>query len=236
MKEGFANLQVFPDEKFLFSEEIDVVVAVMCELWRFHGGSPNRGTIILDGQPKGGDAQCIMRMNLKKGAYDVEQVMEGFPSRTSDTVAEESIDAILEWPEKPAYGYQATAMNFGEMETGIYEYGRKKVLVLNTTLGRFLMSAQLAQERADGSIVEQRDDSIRMMKGVAMMLAKMCPKDIVLQRSVEKLMQGATEIELALRKDLNRFFERGQAMELQTWQKWHEKAANSAEGLAVYFG
>lgn len=34
MKEGFANLQVFPDEKFLFSEEIDVVVAAMCEVWR----------------------------------------------------------------------------------------------------------------------------------------------------------------------------------------------------------
>lgn len=237
MKDRFTNLQTFPDQKTLFQEEIDVAVIALDEMQRFYGGFPNKGTIILDGQKKGMEAQCIMRMNLKNGTYDVEQVMEGFPARTSEILAEESIDAILTWPEKPAYGYAAQAVNFGEMETGIYVYGMKKVMVLNATLGRFLMSAQLAQKMAgDGEIVELRDESIAIMKGMAVVLARMCPKDMVLQCSAEKLMQGATSVELALQKDLNRFFERGCALELQAWKKWHEAAMAKGEGLALFFG
>lgn len=98
------------------------------------------------------------------------------------------------------------------------------------------MSAQLAQERSDGSVVELHDESILMMKGVAVMLARMGKEDLVLQHSVEKLMQGASEIELSLRKELDRFFENCQVPELQAWSKWHEAAMAKGEGLALYFG
>lgn len=233
---GFMNVQVFPNKHMLAQEEIDVVVAALEEMRCFYGGFPNKGTIILDGQQKGQDAQCVMRVNLERGTYDFEQVMEGFPARTSDALAEESIDAILDWPEKPAYGYVAQARNFGEMETGIYVYGAGKAMVLNTTRGRFLMSAQLAQEIGDGRIVELRDESIAMMKGMAMVLARIRPEDEVLQYSAKKLMQGVTEIELALQKDLDCFFEKEHIPELQTWKKWHEAAMNSGERLALFFG
>lgn len=99
------------------------------------------------------------------------------------------------------------------------------------------MSAQLAQEmEGDGRIVELRDESVAMMKGVAMMIAMMGKEDLVLQHSVEKLMQGATEIELSLRNELHRFFERCCVSELQTWKAWHEAAMAKGEGLALYFG
>lgn len=218
---SFMNVQVFPNKHMLAQEEIDVVVAALEEMRCFYGGFPNKGTIILDGQQKGQDAQCVMRMNLERGTYDFEQVMEGFPARTSDALAEESIDAILDWPEKPAYSYKATARNFGEMEAGIYVYGARKVMVLNTTFGRFLMSAQLAQEMGDGRIVELQDESIAMMKGVTMVLARICPEDVILQHVMLKLMEGATETEQALRRTLDGFFEKGRAPEVKVWKEWH---------------
>lgn len=236
MKHSFTNLQTFPDQKTLFPEEVNALMAALHEMHCFCGGFPNRGTIILDGQRKGGEAQCIMRMNLEKGYYSLTQTN----SVTSETLAEGSIDAVLAWPEKSAYSYVAQAQNFGEMETGIYQnvarQTSKRVMVLNTTFGRFLMSAQLAQEMADGSVVELYDEDIWMMKGVAMMLARMGKEDLVLQKSVEKLMQGATEIELSLQHELDRFFERCCVSELQAWKAWHEAAMAKGEGLALYFG
>lgn len=232
--EGFMNVQVFPNKHMLAQEEIDVVVAALEEMRCFYGGFPNRGTIILDGQKKGTEARCIMRMNLKNGTYDVEQVMEGFPARTSETLAEESIDAILDWPEKPAYGYAAQAVNFGEMETGIYVYDARRVMVLNATRGRFLMSAQLAQEMGDGRIVELRDESIAMMKGMAMVLARICSEDVILQHAMLKLMEGTAETEQALRRTLDGFFEKGRAPEVKAWKEWHAAIAEG-EDFPMFF-
>lgn len=240
MKDSFTNLQIFPNESMLFAEEINALTAALHEMWCFCGGFPNRGTIILDGQRKGMDAECIMRMNLKEGNYSLAQVFGDAFSMTSEEMAEKSINVVLAWPEEPAYGYKAQTKCFGEMETGIYQNvvkrTSKRVMVLNTTFGRFLMSAQLAQERSDGSVVELHDESVWMMKGVAMMLARMGKEDLVLQHSVEKLMQGASEIELSLQKELNRFFENCQAPELQAWKEWHEAAMAKGDGLALYFG
>lgn len=240
MKHSFTNLQTFPSQKTLFPEEINALMAALHEMHCFCGGFPNRGTIILDGQKKGADAQCIMRMNLEKGNYSFAQVYGDALSETSDGLAENSINAVLAWPEKSAYDYKAQTKNLEEMETGIYQNvarrTSKRVMVLNTTFGRFLMSAQLAQERGDENVVELYDESILMMKGVAMMLARMRKEDLVLQHSVEKLMQRASEAELALQKELDQFFENCQVPELQTWREWHEVAMAKGEGLALYFG
>lgn len=111
MKHSFTNLQTFPDQKTLFPEEVNALMAALHEIHCFCGGFPNRGTIILDGQRKGGEAQCIMRMNLKKGNYGLAQVLGDAFSMISDVLAEKSIDAILAWPEEPAYGYKAQPRN-----------------------------------------------------------------------------------------------------------------------------
>lgn len=235
MRGSFEVVRTFPNEKMLSREEIDALIANIYEIWAFLGGFPKRGTVILDGQRKGEDVEYIVWLNMKGGVYYVKTADVG-SRKTSDTVALDSIVAASAWPEKWVHGYevQAQARNFGEMATGIYQRDENYALVLNTTLGRFIMSSRLAQEVGDGEIVELHGCDTLMMKGVAIVLAKMRPKDVVLQRSVESLLKDASEVELSLKKEIEHRFELCRGAELAAWKEWYDIMATKG-GLGLYF-
>lgn len=235
----FSSMEMYPSEDMLYQEEIDAVVAVLGELLELFGEHrPNQGTIVLDGQAKGEGAFNILWTNLELGAY--RRYFFRTQERTSDAMANETIDAILYWPEKPLYGYEADKLRFGELPTMVYADGANKALVLNTTLGRFVMSVYLvhAEESKPGEVarfIDYYDGSIAVMKALALTLAKMGKEDIVLQRSVRELMTGLmAPQQRILNEKVDELFAKCELPELAAWKKWHEAA--TSEGLAVFFG
>ena len=239
----FSNVQTCPNKTekcwekidMLYQEEIDILLGCINEMFASIGRFTNRGTIILYGQKKGGDARRIMLISLKNGDYDVESVIEGFPGRTSDVLAKESVDAVLEWPRKSAYDYEAKTQCFGEMETGIYQHDGKRVLVLNTTCGRFIASAILAFERGDGVIMESQEESVAVMKGMALVLARMRPKDLILQKAMVGFEEKMTErFESGVKNEIERYFY-WHVSELVTWKWWHGLIAQEKGSVGLYF-
>lgn len=237
----FTDVQTFPyGTKALSSKEICALMAVVQEILDCFDEVPNKGTIILDGQEKGEEARCIMRMNLEKGVY-----LKNFHlvyQRTSATLAEESIDAALGWPENGAYDCTPMAKNFGEMPTGMYLCGSHKVMVLNTTFGRFVASFQLAVEKADTSndegqveLSEYCDENVAAMKGWAVALAKMRPKDLVLGRSVKRLTENATPMERRIKEEVENLFYFCTLPELAVWKEWHDAEVKGKKKIGLFF-
>lgn len=233
--ERFTNVQKFPNKETLFEEEITAIMRILDEALDMFDERPNKGTIILDGQRKGEPAQCIMKMNLANGAY--RRKFFGLNDLQSDEMAAESINAILNWPTEAAYGIEAQNLQFGELPSGCYLDAYEKVLVLNTTFGRFIISAQLAREDyKDGGkikLVDYYDESVVVMKALAVALTKMGKEDKILRRSVKKIFVNATPGEKYVREEVENLLHFCSLPELEAWKIWHEKATD--DGLMLYF-
>lgn len=198
-----------------------MILAVIDQVLASFDEYPTQGTFILDGQKMGDEAKCIVRFNLEDGfCRPIED--------SSDDIAAGAIDAVLAWPESPAYGYRGEAKFFGQLPSGIYQYGRKKALVLNTTFGRFIASFY-ADFRNGG-----HDESIALLIALAEAFASMGKEDRILQSSAQRLCDQAVGIGKDALILVKKLFLGCNLPALKTWREWHEPANNSGE-LTLFF-
>jgi len=227
----FKNVAMHPGKDTLFQEEINVVTTVLDAVLRhcYGGEMPPRGTFILDGQKEGQSAKCILRLNLPEG-----EDYRAFSNATlkSDHLASQAIDEILSWPESSAYQYQARAIDFGKLPTGIYTGGYLVALVLNTTFGRFVASFQIFQ--TDLRVLGRRLTS-QVLVTIAETLCQLGKEDLVLQAQTTAWLasQNNPAQEELLRFVRNIFTER-ELPGMETWHLWHEHATQKGE-LAPFF-
>lgn len=186
------NLECHPETGALALEEINVVLKVVTRSLRDEWAADLAGTFILDGQMNGEEAQCVLRFNLPAGGYEVSPLYNlgkkkyfGL-SRTSDALAEESIDGVLEWPKNPRYRCLRAYRTSEKIPSGIYEEGELVVMVLETMLGRFLVSLKLASSSVCKINMAGGCERLAMAAAMAA-LVRMAPKDAVLKRSWREL-------------------------------------------------
>lgn len=85
---GFRDLEYFSGEDaFLYDQEVEVLLEVALMALNCLPYVPAKGILILDGQKRGEDAQCILRAPLRCGAQG-----------SSKTYAEKAIDYIQAEP------------------------------------------------------------------------------------------------------------------------------------------
>lgn len=221
------NLKSYVEpETTLFQQAVDFILAIIDQVLDSFDTHPTQGTFILDGQAYGEKAKCILRFNLEDG---VLQPLEGFED-TSDDIAAGAINKVLAWPETPAYGYKAEPNFFGRLPSGVYKQGRNKVLVLNTTFGRFLMSYYANS----GCSMEAHDEGSALLLAVAETIAQMGKEDKVLQRSAYTLGEQSTGVEKDAVILVKRLFLEDKFPPLLAWKKWHEPA-NTSGKLTLFF-
>lgn len=222
---NFINLKSYVEpETTLFQPEVDVILAVIDQVLASFDTYPDKGTFILDGQKMGEKAKCIVRFNLEGGYC---RPLED----TSDEITANAINNVLSWPHKPAYAYQGETKFFGQFPSGIYTHGRQKVLVLNTTYGRFLMSYYA---NSGCNPFEEHDECTILLQALAETFARMGKEDKVLQWSVERVHAQATDLEkrtITLVQDL---FQNCTLSAIREWEDWHEQANDSGE-LTLFF-
>ena len=212
----FKNLQENPMESMLYPAEVDMVKAAVELTLKAFDADDAAGTFILDGQPNGGEAQCVVRADLPGGSY---MVNSGNMSMYSSTAAEHSIDHVLNWPRCVSVYSAKYPEVFGTRQepkenipTGLYGAGLFSVMVLNTTYGRFLISAKV-EDSADGVDQFNYDGgevAEAMMYAVAMTITQLCQckQDTMLRES-----------ELALQQRLQILRESFAPVYAQTWEK-----------------
>ena len=205
----------------LFQQEVDVIQAVVARVLDSFEPQPTQGTFILDGQKRGESAYCILRFNLEKGCCQLHE-------ETSDDAAAGSIDDILAWPERLAYGYRSNPEYFGQLPSSIYMSIRRKVLVLNTTFGRFLVSFY-----ANSPFPYVRQDMTLLM-ALAEAFAQMGKEDKILQRSVERVCASAISPDKDAIILVKHMFLDCEDDALRIWRDWHEPA-NQAGELTLFF-
>jgi len=244
------NLECHSEVGALVRKEINVVLEAVKRSLRDVWTDDLAGTFILDGQVNGGEARCVLRFNLPAGGYEVSHLYDlgkekylG-PCRTSDNLAEESIDGVLEWPKNPRYRCLRRYRTSEKIPSGIYEEGELVVLVLKTMRGRFLMSLKLAscsicKQNAAGGYAR-----LAMSSAMAT-LARMAPKDRVLQRNWKEL---SSKIEANLdwytifpsemlvfeNLDAKLLFDNGsENVVMSQWKDWYSR--NYAEQPRIFF-
>ncbi len=231
---NFTNLEKHPNADTLYPQEIDALLAVIsyfCE-GRYSG---DYGSCILDGQKDGGAANCIFRFNFPEGPY--RRTFFRTYDRTSDQIAEDSINEMLCWPENPSR-YRKSLENIPcPVATGIYRDGEIEVLVLNTTHGRFLFTCHTLAAFSD-------DDYDALSEALpyifAEAIANMGKEDTVLQRSNIELIAGldpshSGQIVDMITETRDLFYDKNPLPEIAAWRTWHESADQSDE-LALFFG
>lgn len=239
----FSEVRKLADKAMLYEEELDVIVALLEKmLEQYEVEQPNMGSVVLYGQEKGCEAKRILQLSLEGGAYDASEFKaQNYQNRTSEDLVEGAVWRAMLWPSNPAYGIHPKALNFGELPTGIYEDGLECVLVLNTTLGRFLAGVALAEKKKipnepEPVLLNCEFSVERTLVGLATALAKMCPEDVALRRSLRKILADAVTATHATHGLVAGLLEGDSLPEIKAWKAWHAQAANSEEGLAVYFG
>ena len=223
----FTNLKTFIKETTLYQQEVDVILAVIDQVLASFEQYPTKGTFILDGQEMGEDAKCIIRFNLEDGAYPLSG---GLEDCTSDDIATMAINDVLSWPEVPAYGYKGEARFFGQLPSGIYKRGRQKVLVLNTTYGRFLMSFFANCQCG----IDEHDDGSALLLALAVAFASIDQKDKILRQSVENITTSISCNEESATDMVLDLFAKCELPALIAWKDWCE-SANSSDELPLFF-
>lgn len=228
MEHKFTNVQDYQDEwRHLSQEETDVVIVVLDRIMDEFIDRPNVGTINLCGQRRGRSCRDILTMNLSDGPY--QRLVSQNMRKTSDDWADESINKIVSWPGLDDYNYKPEALQFGELPTGVYQTGLLRVLVVNTTFGRFIMSFYLAAEKPSEEderkieFTEYFDESIMAMKTLAKVLAEMHPEDGRLRQSAFDLTLKAPEKERVMWTDIKRVLDEFNLPELVAWREWRKE-------------
>lgn len=231
------ELEVNPRSDLLYAREISVVLEVIRRTLENLAVPDVGGACILDGQPRDGEAECILRAVVRNEGMEV--AFQKKNGKTCVEMAEMAIDAILGWPEEAmrCFGYSnGIATEDGAFGmNGIYRNGPLNVLVLNATHGRFLFGCCL---------VGRRDDDIinsTVMHAVAEALAKLGVEDTVLQESVGVVQ---SQINLGARKTtslntkaighVRKMFSMYPTPVMRKWREWREDANGSGE-LKLFF-
>lgn len=223
----FTNLEMYVEpDSTLFQPEIDALQAVVDQVLASFDLYPTKGTFILDGQKMGEEAQCILRFNLEDGMMLGRMPCEA----DSDLLTARAINEILLWPENSCYEYRARAENFGQLPAGIYLHHELEVMVLNTTLGRFLVS--FYSNAADQDVIDGADTAVLM--ALAEALAQMGKEDKILQQSAQQACHCSSPLGQDAIKLVKRLFLECDVPALKAWREWHEPANNSGE-LTLFF-
>lgn len=211
-RESLKNFEHYVEpEIILFEQEVDVIVALVLRAIKLTKCNISYGTFILDGQKKDGEAQCLIRFDLPKGHLrSMTYIDYNFA-----LMAEDAINDILRSPE-----WQTSS---------IYIANESKVLVLNTTYGRFLCSFY-ADFLGGG-----HSESTNILMVVAEAIAQMGKEDTILQDSVSAIWfaeiedNGGANTAMLFVRDA---FEKCEIPELAKWKEWH--IANN-DNLALFF-
>ncbi len=226
----FTNLEFHSEpETTLFTQEIDVIQAVIDNILTSFAMYPDKGTFILDGQAKGQLAQCILRFDLAAG-ISRRNFFRTY-ERTSSEIAADSIDNALSWPKDSRYNFtEDRALHFGWLPSGIYRDGELEVLVLNTTHGRFLASfcAEFDPQLSKG------EETTSILIAIAIAIANMGKEDTTLQCSATYIKEQATAFERNAIWLVDSLFGSCASSSLKAWKKWHEPANNSGK-LTLFF-
>lgn len=233
------NLEANPKPELLYEQEIKVILEVIRQTVEDLGILGVGGACILDGQPRGGEAECILRVSLMN-----EQAMSRFQDEYGHDCMEMAaiaIDAILEPGEAQRHfgHYSSIRMRGEDAEalSDIYQNGPLKVLVMNATYGRFLFGCCLA----DGSGEDKHEISMAVMQAVAETLAKLGLEDTVLQESASTLRCGVNRGTFDMTRQnvqalgiARKMFWAYPTPVMRAWRDWHEPANGSGE-LKLFF-
>lgn len=212
---GFRDLEYFSGEDaFLYDQEVEALLEVALMALNCLPYVPAKGILILDGQKRGEDAQCILRAPLRCGAQG-----------SSKTYAEKAIDYILE---------QNQPMNNGIIRTPVSNSSIVDALVLNTTAGRFISSLYCE----DIPPVMDFDYEEMVLLAIAAAIGCMGREDITLQKSIQQIktyyQDAGYKKMLELMREIEKLFEYSDNPALRAWQKWHEPANQNGE-LKLFF-
>lgn len=233
------NLEANPKPELLYEQEIKVILEVIRQTVEDLGILDVGGACILDGQPRGGEAECILRVSLMN-----EQATSRFQDEYGHDcmeMAAMAIDAILEPGEAQRHfgHYSSICMREEDAEvlSDIYRNGPMRVLVMNTTYGRFLFGCCLA----DGTGNDQHGLSFAVMHAVAETLAQLGVEDTVLQESASTLRSAVNVGTLDMTRQNVQAFGIARKMfwayptpVMRAWRDWHEPANGSGE-LKLFF-
>ncbi len=223
----FTNLQSFVEPNTtLFPQEVDVIQAIIRETLAFLGEQPTQGTFILDGQKTGEDAKCILRFNLEDGPGVWQIGTNG--CATTDALAERAINGILSWPKRTPYPWPDGHRRSSQFSSKVHHRSELRVLVLNTTYGRFLASCCF------GFSENRQNRNVAILNAVAETFAQMGKEDKGLQNSVQQTRAWATSLDKDVIQLVQQLFKECTLLELETWRNWHEPANGSGD-LTLFF-
>lgn len=226
----FVDVERAPEDE-LSELEVKLLLALMEKVARSFDRELDAGSFIIDGQAYGKEAQLIVRGNFGGGTYS-RRFFQTY-ERTSDNIAETSIDEALAWPATPSRYQKHFSERFFEREgimyphTGIYQDGELSVLVLNATHGRFLVSIK-AHVADDETYVDSDDVSEALLYSVSEALCMMMREDATLQRSATQLILDRKNPQAAgiLMTVVDEFAQR-EMPEMKDWFTWRESVNGS---------
>ncbi len=230
-KKNLKNFECYVEpDTTLFQQEVDVIVALVLKAIEKYNTS--YGTFILDGQKKGGELECLIRFDLPKGHLKRRVISVGSRGGAINfaALAANPINAIIGLPNWEG--------------SSIYIADENKLLVLNTTYGRFLCSFYANFPHGG------HGESTNILMIVGYVIAHMRKRagvnvigypdvkneDIVLQDSASSLglvLFGHNDNADMAAAFVRKAFEQCKVPELKSWKAWHDDASNGK--LALFF-
>lgn len=236
---GFTNLTCDKEpEVIMFPQETDLLQELIQDTLERLAPHVTKGTFILDGQKFSEKAKCILRFNLSGGSFS-RMLFHKF-SKTSDEIAEESIDEMLAIPGVSRYVNGGRPVQYPmtnderNMTNGPYRDGELVVLVMNATHGRFLITCHL-DDNADNTT--GIDAAELVLYAVAQAIANMGKEDITLQHSARYISQFALRAVNGyplVYHYIEEAFQVGSGLAMMAWKTWHE-LANAKGELTLFF-
>lgn len=225
-----------PSSQYLSTEELNLFLAMTRKMLKSDfAGAPETGSIALYEQKRGEEAECVFILNLGAGE---KMVLCGDEETTpSAYLAEGAAKDLLNWPECTLYGCYPEPLQFGQLESG-FHYGKNDnfAAVVNTTLGRFVMSSYIGF--ATDTLKDFKDMNSAMLMAMAGILRRLRTDDVVLRYSIEDLLQECKDYEISTEffTMVKRMFMRkmGHVKEVAAWDSWRLKEAEQGRGK-IYF-
>jgi hypothetical protein len=211
------KFKCFPRPKGVLSQqEIDVTEAItealLCDPFVFLRGT--KGTCIIDGQKRGEDAKCLIRFNLFDGLHNAYIYSKKI--RTSDDVAEESINNVLTY-------------RMELKESGIYQDDKSSTLILHTTHGRIVASICADLEPHERTA---------MLVAISEIFAHLYKEDTVLQDSAKRVLSLSKKenslVDL-IAKQVHKMFDKCELSAIKEWKEWRERAKGARVKVSLLF-
>lgn len=203
------------DDAVLYEPELRALLEISLITLNSLQHIPTGGTLILSGQKRGQAAQVILTASLHNTTC-----------ASSNFCAEQAIDYVLE-SHKPHF---AEGADSGVFHVPISNREIARVLVLNTTAGRFIASLYCD----DIPQIATCDYEEVVLLAIATAIGCMGLEDAALQKALRNIEGGYHNKELALVQGVEQMFRDCDNPVLQAWRKWHEPA-NQNGNLKLFF-